>query len=85
MKHQSTQKTVRLTIDFPLEHHTYLKTEAAKKGISLRQYVIDHLVPIKEPAEKVEVEQGLSKERFRELLTEVVNEDDNLLRRLAKR
>ena len=40
---QHKQDTVRLTIDFPVDQHTYIKMLAAKEGVSLRQFVIQHL------------------------------------------
>lgn len=34
-------KTTRVSIDFPQEWHVFLKMYCAKKGISIRQYIID--------------------------------------------
>ena len=34
-------KTTRVSIDFPYEGHVLLKMFCAKKGISIRQYIID--------------------------------------------
>lgn len=78
---QRHAKTVRLTIDFPAEQHAYLKMLAAKKGISMRQYVIEALF------KEVEAEEtrstDLSKKKFRKSLDKVIKENDDLLRRLA--
>ena len=41
------QETVRLTIDFPAKQHTYIKMLAAAEGVSLRQFVIEHLPTLK--------------------------------------
>lgn len=46
------QQTVRLTIDFPANQHTYIKMLAAKEGVSLRQFVIEHLPNLKKGKEK---------------------------------
>lgn len=72
----SQKETVRLTIDFPRDQHTYLKMLAAKKGVSMRQYVIDSL---KDTAEDV----SLSENKFKNALTKVIRENDDVLRRLA--
>jgi hypothetical protein len=40
---RSKYESVRLTIDFPIDQHTYIKTLAAAEGLSLRQFVIEHL------------------------------------------
>ncbi len=44
-QHHHKQETVRLTIDFPVDQHIYIKMLAANEGISLRQFVIEHLQP----------------------------------------
>ncbi|MGH2639826.1 MAG: plasmid partition protein ParG [Rhabdochlamydiaceae bacterium] len=35
------QKNTRVSVDFPNEWHVFLKMFCAKKGISIRQYIID--------------------------------------------
>ena len=34
-------KTTRISIDFPHELHVFLKMFCAKKGISIRQFILD--------------------------------------------
>jgi hypothetical protein len=68
--------TVRLTIDFPKELHSYLKMLAAKKGISMRQHVIESL------SEKNE-DVDLGENKFKSALTKIIRENDDILRRLA--
>lgn len=83
MGQQNHQKgeTVRLTIDFPAEQHAYLKMLAAKRGVSMRQYVIESLC---ENIEKQEAKQiDLSENKFKTALSKVINENDDALRRLA--
>lgn len=80
--HHHKESTVRLTIDFPKEQHAYLKMLAAKKGVSMRQYVLDSL------CENVEQEAkhiDLSENKFKKALTKVIKENDDILRRLAKK
>ena len=81
MKHQHHSKTVRLTIDFPVEQHAYLKMIAAKKGVSMREYVIESL------SKNVEMEQikhaDLNENKFKKILKKVADENDDVLRRLA--
>ena len=80
-KQQHKQETVRLTIDFPVEQHAYLKMLAAKQGISMRQYVIESL------SEKVEQQEAqhinLSENKFKKALKKIITEDDDILKRLA--
>lgn len=71
-------KTVRLTIDFPVEQHTYIKMLAAKEGVSLRQFVIDHLPSLKKKKE-------IPQDEFDELLKELLIQKGSLLKRLAKK
>lgn len=83
MKHQKHRqgKTVRLTIDFPVEQHAYLKMIAAKKGISMREYVIESL------SKSVEIEEvkhtDLNENKFKKILKKVADENDDVLRRLS--
>lgn len=83
MKHQRPRhsKTVRLTIDFPAEQHAYLKMVAAKKGISMREYVIESLSKNEEIKEMKHAD--LNENKFKKILKEVADENDDVLRRLA--
>ena len=75
------EKTVRLTIDFPAEQHAYLKMIAAKKGISMREYVIESL---SKNAEIEEVKHmDLNENKFKKILKTVADENDDVLKRLA--
>lgn len=73
-------ETVRLTVDFPAEQHAYLKMLAAKKGMSMRQYVIESLCKnVDQEAKSID----LSENKFKSLLGKVLEEYDDVLRRLA--
>lgn len=79
-QHQK-QDTVRLTIDFPLDQHTYIKMLAAKEGVSLRQFVIEHLPNL----EKGKKHKDIKKDEFDELLKELLVEKSDALKRLSKK
>lgn len=82
-QHHQKEETVRLTIDFPVEQHAYLKMLAAKKGVSMRQYVIESLC---ENVEKQEAKHiDLSENKFKKALNKVICENDDVLRRLANK
>ena len=80
-EHHQKEETVRLTIDFPAEQHAYLKMLAAKRGVSMRQYVIESLC---ENIDKQEAKHiDLSENKFKKALNKVISENDDVLRRLA--
>jgi hypothetical protein len=78
----SKDVTVRLTIDFPTEQHTYLKMLAAKEGMSLRQFVIDHLPNLHKGPQKY---QYVEQDEFDELLKDLLIEKADMLKRLSKK
>ena len=82
-KHEK-QKTIRLTIDFPIEQHTYIKMLAAKEGVSLRQFVIEHLPGLNEAKTKKNHKNASDKE-FDALLKEFLVEKAPMLKRLSKK
>lgn len=65
----SKKDTVRLTIDFPVDQHTYIKMLAAKKGVSLRHFVIEHLPSLAKNKKK---HKDIEKDEFDELLKELL-------------
>lgn len=74
--------TVRLTIDFPSEQHTYLKMLAAKEGMSLRQFVIEHLPNLNKGQQK---HKYVEQDEFDQLLKELLVEKADMLKRLSKK
>lgn len=82
MKRQHKQETVRLTIDFPVDQHIYIKMLAAKGGISLRQFVIEHLPNLEKDKKK---HKDIEKDEFDELLKELLVEQADVLKRLSKK
>lgn len=79
-QHHQHQDNIRLTIDIPAEQHAYLKMLAARRGISMREYVLESL---SKRAESEENGIDLSKNKFKKLLNQVIEENDDVLRRLA--
>lgn len=77
-------ETVRLTIDFPVRQHTYIKMLAAKEGLSLRQFVIEHLPGLDDHKSKKKHKNASDKE-FDELLKEFLVEKAPMLKRLSKK
>lgn len=81
-QHHHKHETVRLTIDFPIDQHTYIKMLAAKEGVSLRQFVIEHLPSLEENKKK---HKDIEKDEFDQLLGELLVKKADLLKRLAKK
>lgn len=80
MSSHSKHESVRLTIDFPTEQHTYIKMLAAAEGLSLRQFVIEHLPS----PEKMSVKhKNIPKRKFNKLLKEFLIEKAPMLKRLS--
>lgn len=82
MTQKQKHETVRLTVDFPIEQHTYIKMMAAKEGISMRQFIIGHLPS---PTLKKSNKKPLQKKKFKALLDEIMTEYADELRSLSKR
>lgn len=76
------QDTVRLTIDFPADQHIYIKMLAAKEGLSLRQFVIEHLPSLAKNKKK---HKDIEKDEFDELLKELLVEKADVLKRLSSK
>jgi hypothetical protein len=82
MKQQQQRETVRLTIDFPADQHTYIKMLAAKEGVSLRHFVIEHLPNLEQKKKK---HTNIKEKEFDDLLKELLVEKAAVLKRLAKK
>lgn len=79
-QHHKKESTVRFTVDFPAEQHMYLKMLAAKKGVSMREYVIESLC---ESVEREAKHIDMTENKFKKALKKVIKENDDVLRRLA--
>lgn len=80
-----SHKTIRLTIDFPADQHTYIKMLAAKEGVSLKQFVTERLPSPKKPHDKKKKHKNASDEEFDALLKEFLVEQAPVLKRLSKK
>lgn len=79
-EHHQHQEIVRFTLDIPAEQHAYLKMLAAQKGISMREYVLESLSKnVESESENIDLRQN----KFKKILNDVIEENDDVLRRLA--
>ena len=82
MKQHHKQDTIRFTIDFPVDQHTYIKMLAAKNGVSLREFVIQHLPNLEKGKKK---HKDIEKDEFDELLKELLVGKADVLKRLSRK
>ncbi len=74
----------RLSIDVPLESHTFLKKKAAEKHISIREYVMNMIDFMKEKDSTPEPEiQYASKAQFRRSASRINQKYGQLFKELA--
>ena len=78
-EHHQQQDIIRFTLDIPAEQHAYLKMLAARRGISMREYVLESLSNRVETEENINLRQN----KFKKILKNVLEENDDVLRRLA--
>ena len=76
-------RTARLSLDIPLDWHMHLKMLAARKGISMREYILEALAFKEASEEKESVE--LDDKTFRKGLARVKKEHSQLAKNLAQR
>ena len=69
-----------ITIDFPADQHTHIKTLATAEGLSLRQFVIEHLPS---PEKKGAKHKKIPKGKFNKLLKKFLVEKAPMLKRLS--
>lgn len=74
---------VRLSLDIPPEQHMHLKVLATRKGISMREYILEALA-FKEAAE-VEEDIEMDSATFRKGLKKIRKERYQLAKNLSKR
>ena len=76
-------RTARLSLDIPLDRHMHLKMLAARKGISMQEYILEALALKEASEEKESVE--LDEKTFRKGLVRIKKEHSQLARNLAQR
>ena len=74
---------VRLSLDIPMEQHIHLKMLATKKGISMREYILESLAAREELEQEQDME--LDTESFRKGLKKIRKERYQLAKNLSKR
>ena len=76
-------RTSRLSLDIPLDWHMHLKMLAARKGISMREYILEALAFKEASEEKESVE--LDDKTFRKGIFRLKKEHSQLAKNLARR
>lgn len=77
-----THHMIRLSLDIPAEQHVHLKMIATKKGMSMREYILEALA-FKEAAEEEDIE--MDNATFRKGLKKIRKERYQLAKNLSKR
>ena len=80
MKEGTMHKTTRISVDFPYEGHIFLKMFCAKKGISIRQYILDTVLKSMQ-GESDEIDD----DAFKKAANKLMKEKSALWKRLADR
>lgn len=76
-------KKTRVSIDFPYEGHIFLKMLCARKGISIRQYIIDAVLK----CIQIESEESdeVDDDTFKKAADKLIKDKSALWKRLADR
>lgn len=82
--HMKQQHKVRLSLDIPADQHIHLKMLATKRGISMREYILESLA-IRESAEEKQPDVDLDNATFRMGLQKLRKERYQLAKKLSKR
>lgn len=80
---QAQNNMIRLSLDIPADQHVHLKMMATKKGISMREYILEALA-FKEAAEE-EGDIEMDNTSFRKGLKRLRKERAQLAKNLSKR
>lgn len=70
------RKTTRVTVDFPEKEHRRLKALASLEGVTMQEYIRTHVM------EKVNAAE-ISDAKFNRLMEKILEENEDVLRRLA--
>lgn len=76
-------RMIRLSLDIPAEQHMHLKMIATRKGMSMREYILEALA-FKEAAEEEE-DTEIDNATFRKGLKKIRKERYQLAKNLSKR
>lgn len=80
---QAHHDMIRLSLDIPAEQHVHLKMIATKKGMSMREYILEALA-FKEASEEEE-DIEMDNTSFRKGLKRIRKERSQLAKNLSKR
>jgi len=80
---QAHHDMIRLSLDIPAEQHVHLKMMVTKKGMSMREYILEALA-FKEAAEEEE-DIEMDNTSFRKGLKRIRKERYQLAKNLSKR
>lgn len=80
---QANHQMIRLSLDIPIELHIHLKMIATKKGISMREYILEALAFKEEAEEDKDIE--MDNATFRKGLKRIRKERYQLAKNLSKR
>lgn len=83
MSQHHENRMIRLSLDMPSDQHLHLKMLATKKGISMREYILEALAFKEESEEKEDVD--LDTAAFRKGLKRIRKERYQLAKNLSKR
>ena len=79
---QAHNDMIRLSLDIPTEQHMHLKMMATKKGISMREYILEALAFKEASEEKESIE--MDNTSFRKGLERIRKERHQLAKNLSK-
>lgn len=76
---------IRLSLDLPVEQHIHLKMLATKKGMSMREYILEALAFKEAKEEDEEEDVEMDNKTFRKGLKRIRKEHSQLAKNLSKR
>jgi len=82
IKMRNHEEKIRLSLDISVQQHTHLKMQAAKRGLSMREYILEALAYSEERQEK---DTEIDPESFSKALKKLRKEKYNLAKNLSKR
>ena len=78
-QHSQQQDLIRITLDISSEQHAFLKKLAARRGISMQEYLLESLAKTVESGK----DARLSDNEFKKLLKIVFDDNDEVLKRFV--
>ena len=69
------RKVTRVTVDFPTDEHRRLKALASLEGVTMQEYIRTHIMN--------KVDADIPEGKFKKLMGKILDENEDVLRRLA--